>query len=65
MKLLRWGWSEYESPELPGLPPGVEAVAVAGSEAPLEEADVLIVPSTVQVDAAAIRSEERRVGKEC
>ena len=54
LQLLRWGWSEYESPELPGLPPGVEAVAVAGREAPLEEADVLVVPSTVQVDAAAI-----------
>ena len=54
MKLLRWGWSEYESPELPGLPPGVEAVAVAGPEAPLEDADVLVVPSTVRVDRAAV-----------
>jgi phosphoglycerate dehydrogenase-like enzyme len=54
MKLVRWGWSEYESPELAGLPPGVEAVAVAGAAAPLEEADVLVVPSTVRVDAAAI-----------
>ncbi len=51
MKVLRWGWSEYESPELPGLPAGVEAVARAGPAAPLEEADVLVVPSTVRVDA--------------
>jgi D-3-phosphoglycerate dehydrogenase / 2-oxoglutarate reductase len=53
MKVLRWGWSEYESPDLPGLPAGVEAVARAGATAPLEEADVLVVPSTVRVDAAA------------
>jgi D-3-phosphoglycerate dehydrogenase / 2-oxoglutarate reductase len=53
MKVLRWGWSEYESPELPGLPAGVEVVARAGEAAPLEEADVLVVPSTVRVDAAA------------
>ena len=51
--MLRWGWSEYESPDLPGLPAGVEAVAQAGATAPLEEADVLVVPSTVRVDAAA------------
>lgn len=54
MKLVRWGWSEYESPEIPGLPAGVEAVAVAGAAAPLEEADVLVVPSTVTVDAAVV-----------
>ncbi len=53
MKVLRWGWSEYESPDLPGLPAGVEVVARAGEAAPLEEADVLVVPSTVRVDAAA------------
>jgi D-3-phosphoglycerate dehydrogenase / 2-oxoglutarate reductase len=53
MRVLRWGWSEYESPELPGLPGGVEVVARAGGAAPLEEADVLVVPSTVRVDAAA------------
>lgn len=55
MKLLRWGWSEYESPELPGLPPEVEPVAVAGPTAPLEDADVLVVPSTVRVSADAVR----------
>ncbi len=53
MKVLRWGWSEYESPELPGMPTGVDVVALAGAAAPLEEADVLVVPSTVRVDAAA------------
>jgi D-3-phosphoglycerate dehydrogenase len=54
MKVLRWGWSEYESPELPGLPAGVETVARAGAAAPLEDTDVLIVPSTVRVDAVAV-----------
>jgi D-3-phosphoglycerate dehydrogenase / 2-oxoglutarate reductase len=55
MKVLRWGWSEYESPDLPGLPHGVVAIAVAGAEAPLEEADVLVVPSTVRVTREAVR----------
>jgi len=54
MKLVRWGWSEYESAEIPGLPAGVELIAAAGDAAPLEEADVLVVPSTVRVDAAAV-----------
>jgi phosphoglycerate dehydrogenase-like enzyme len=53
MKLLRWGWSEYETADLPGLPKGVEAIAVAGPSAALEDADVLVVPSTVRVDRAA------------
>ncbi len=53
MRVLRWGWSEYEQAELPGLPAGVEATAIAGASAPLEEADVLVVPSTVGVDRAA------------
>src|SRR5882724_11624106 len=54
MKLVRWGWSEYETPEIPRLPAGVEAVATAGGAAPLEEAEMLVVPSTVRVDAAAV-----------
>jgi phosphoglycerate dehydrogenase-like enzyme len=54
MKLVRWGWSEYETPLIPGLPAGVGAIAVAGPAAPLEEADVLVVPSTVRVDAEAV-----------
>jgi phosphoglycerate dehydrogenase-like enzyme len=53
MKLLRWGWSEYEQADLPGLPDGIETIALAGESAPLEEADVLVVPSTVRVDRAA------------
>ena len=59
MKLVRWGWSEYESAEIPGLPSGVELIATAGAAAPLEDADVLVVPSTVRVDAAAIARLER------
>jgi phosphoglycerate dehydrogenase-like enzyme len=55
MKLLRWGWSEYEAPELRGLPRGVEAIAATGAGAPLEEAEVLVVPSTVRVTADAVR----------
>jgi phosphoglycerate dehydrogenase-like enzyme len=53
MRLLRWGWSEYEEAELPGLPAGVEATAMAGPSAPLEAAEVLVVPSTVRVDRDA------------
>jgi phosphoglycerate dehydrogenase-like enzyme len=53
MKLLRWGWSEYEQADLPGLPDGIETIALAGESAPLEDADVLVVPSTVRVDRAA------------
>jgi phosphoglycerate dehydrogenase-like enzyme len=53
MKLLRWGWSEYEQADLPGLPDAVETIALAGPNAPLEDADVLVVPSTVRVDRAA------------
>lgn len=53
MNLVRWGWSEYETAEVPGLPAGVELIAVAGDAAPLEQADVLVVPSTVRVDADA------------
>lgn len=51
MKLLRWGWSEYESAEIPGLPEGVDLLLSSGSGAPLEAADVLVVPSTVHVTA--------------
>jgi len=54
MKLVRWGWSEYETPLIPGLPAGVEAIAATGPAAPLEEADVLVVPSTRRVDADAV-----------
>jgi len=54
VKLVRWGWSEYEQADLPGLPEGVHAIAMAGPEAPLEEADVLVVPSTVRVDGPAV-----------
>jgi D-3-phosphoglycerate dehydrogenase len=53
MRLLRWGWSEYEAAELPGLPAGVEATAMVGPSAPLEEAEVLVVPSIVRVDRTA------------
>jgi D-3-phosphoglycerate dehydrogenase len=55
MRLVRWGWSEYETPNVPGLPAGVELVIAEGASAPLESADMLVVPSTVRVDAAAVR----------
>lgn len=42
-------------PEIPGLPAAVEAIALAGDAAPLEEADVLVVPSTVRVGVDAVR----------
>lgn len=55
MRLVRWGWSEYETAALPGLGADVEVVAARGPDAPLEEADVLVVPSTTRLDAAAVR----------
>lgn len=55
MKLLRWGWSQYETPQIAGLPAAVEAIALAGEAAPLEQAEVLVVPSTVRVGADAAR----------
>lgn len=52
--LLRWGAAEYERGPLTGLPDEVDVVTQAGPEAPLEDADVLVVPSTCRVDAAAV-----------
>lgn len=55
LTLLRWGMAEYERGPLVGLPPGVEEVVAAGADAPLEAADVLVVPSKTRVDAAVVR----------
>lgn len=50
MRVLRWGEAEYERGFAPELPPGVEVlVAPLGDEAPLETADVLVVPSLQRV----------------
>ncbi|MFN7143863.1 MAG: hypothetical protein ACK4YP_08820, partial [Myxococcota bacterium] len=54
LTLLRWGAAEYERGPLVGLPEGVEVVAGVGPGAPLEEADVLVVPSKTRVDAAVL-----------
>lgn len=54
LTLLRWGAAEYERGPLVGLPEGVEVVAGVGPDAPLEDADVLVVPSKVRVDATVI-----------
>lgn len=52
--LLRWGRAEYEDHALRGLPAGVAVVEEAGLHAPLEEADVLVVPSKRRVTAEAV-----------
>lgn len=54
MTLVRWGTAEYEVDGLDGLPPGVDVVTAAGPQAPLEEAEVLVVPSKVRVDATIV-----------
>lgn len=57
LTLLRWGRAEYEDHPLSGLPPEVTAIehgAADPSSAPLEEADILVVPSRRRVDAAAV-----------
>ncbi|MDP2315561.1 MAG: NAD(P)-dependent oxidoreductase [Pseudomonadota bacterium] len=55
LTLVRWGTAEYERGPLEGLPPGVDVVTVSGPDAPLEAADVLVVPSKSRVDAAAVQ----------
>jgi D-3-phosphoglycerate dehydrogenase len=55
LTLLRWGVAEYEQGALTHLPDGVEVVTSAGPDAPLEDADVLVVPSTRRVDTAAVK----------
>jgi phosphoglycerate dehydrogenase-like enzyme len=61
MRVLRWGEAEYERGFAPKLPPGVEVlVAPLGDEAPLETADVLVVPSLQRVrDTHVPRLRER------
>jgi phosphoglycerate dehydrogenase-like enzyme len=54
LTLLRWGLAEYDRGPLVGVPPGVEVVIASGPDAPLEAADVVVVPSTTRVDAAAV-----------
>jgi phosphoglycerate dehydrogenase-like enzyme len=53
--LLRWGAAEYERGPFVGLPEGVEVVTASGSDAPLEAADVLVVPSKSRVDAVVVQ----------
>lgn len=53
MRVLRWGRAEYEDGDLQGL--GLDAVEVPGTEeAPLGEAEVLVVPSVRKVTAAHV-----------
>lgn len=51
MRILRWGRAEYESGPLEGLPEGCEVIEATGEGAPLEDADVLVVPSRTRVGA--------------
>jgi phosphoglycerate dehydrogenase-like enzyme len=46
--------AEYERGGLAGLPEDVEVITAAGPDAPLEAADVVVVPSVVRVGPAAI-----------
>lgn len=55
LTLLRWGRAEYERGPLVGLPPGVVELTVEGPDAPLDQADVLVVPSKTHVDADVVR----------
>ncbi len=54
LTVLRWGLAEYDRGPLVGMPDGVEVVVAAGPDAPLEQADVLVVPSKVRVDATVL-----------
>ncbi len=59
LTLLRWGAAEYERAPLDGLPSEVNVLTVAGPEAPLEDADVLVVPSKARVTAAIVARLQR------
>lgn len=52
--VLRWGRAEYERGPLPGLPDGYTSVDAEAEEAPLEEAEVLVVPSIQPVNATTV-----------
>jgi D-3-phosphoglycerate dehydrogenase len=55
MNVLRWGAAEYERDVSPALPTGVRfATAPLGDAAPIEDADVLVVPSLQRVTAAHV-----------
>lgn len=54
LTVLRWGRAEYERGPLTGLPEGVVALDAAGEDAPLEDADVLVVPSVQRVRAGHV-----------
>jgi phosphoglycerate dehydrogenase-like enzyme len=49
--VLRWGHAEYDPTERWVLPEGVTVRTVRGENVPLEEADVLVVPSATRVRA--------------
>lgn len=54
MLILRWGRAEYETAPLSGLPEGCSVVEASGEAAPLEDADVVVVPSVTRVTAAHV-----------
>jgi D-3-phosphoglycerate dehydrogenase len=55
VNVLRWGAAEYERDVSPTLPPGMRfATAPLGDAAPIEHADVLVVPSLQRVTAAHV-----------
>jgi phosphoglycerate dehydrogenase-like enzyme len=64
MNVLRWGQAEYERGFAPALPDGWKVdVAPLGDHAPLEEADVLVVPSLQRVNAAHVARLVAPVGR--
>lgn len=52
--VLRWGRTEYDPDQRWPLPEAVSIAMADGASAPLEEAEVLVVPSAARVDAAAV-----------
>jgi len=54
MRVLRWGRAEYERPGITGLPEGVTVMEAEGPDAPLEEAELLAVPSIRPIGAALL-----------
>lgn len=55
LRVLRWGRAEYEVGPLVGLPDDVEVIEAVGEGAPLEDADVIVVPSKVRIGAGLVQ----------
>src|SRR5687767_1038226 len=50
LEVVRWGWSEYETPDVPGLPDGARIVAVPATRRARRGGATLALPSGADDD---------------